>query len=169
MAENGDANIISAIRQYEIEASTRSKSLHKDAIKVIEGTKKLSESFSPHHLKLLRQHKSLPDALLDRMRRDILTISALLIKNHPDPCTIPSAHELRNMYIFRYAICGYVLSLYWMIEGRSCIGNTEKARNSLADVTYAAYATFFDGLLTKDKRLSEIYKTTKYLLEYMFP
>jgi hypothetical protein len=42
---------------------------------------------------------------------------------------------------------------------------TEKLRNDMVDGFFAAYATYFDGLLTFDKKLLEIYKTAAALIE----
>ena len=38
----------------------------------------------------------------------------------------------------------------------------------LVDMGYIAYATFFDGLLTKDKKMQEIYEETCFFLENVF-
>jgi len=40
--------------------------------------------------------------------------------------------------------------------------------NDYTDMAYAAYATFYDGLLTKDKKLDEIYTFARRLLVRVF-
>jgi hypothetical protein len=41
----------------------------------------------------------------------------------------------------------------------------EKLRNDVIDVNFAAFATYFDGLITSDKRAREIYAEAEFLLE----
>ncbi len=38
-------------------------------------------------------------------------------------------------------------------------------RNDLVDMTYAAHATYFDGLLTGDSKVNEIYIQAKHLID----
>jgi len=35
-------------------------------------------------------------------------------------------------------------------------------------MNYVAYATYFDGLLSRDKKMNEIYQETCFVLENMF-
>lgn len=72
--------------------------------------------------------------------------------------------ELPNMFIFRVALCGYLLCLRWISEGGAKTVRLEKMRNDLVDIFIAAYATYFDGLLTADKKLNAIYHEAVFLL-----
>jgi len=76
--------------------------------------------------------------------------------------------EVRNTFIFRYALCGYVSILTRLADGGA--GNTkpEKLRNDVIDVNFATFATYFDGLLTADKRAGEIYAEADVLLREVF-
>jgi hypothetical protein len=44
----------------------------------------------------------------------------------------------------------------------------ERIRNDLVDVTFAVFATYFDGLLTGDKKIDEIYHETDWVLTHVF-
>lgn len=41
----------------------------------------------------------------------------------------------------------------------------EKVRNDLIDANFATFATYFDGILTNDKKLFGLYTETHVLLE----
>ena len=45
----------------------------------------------------------------------------------------------------------------------------EKLRNEVIDVNFATFATYFDGLLTDDKRANSIYEHAAFLLQEVFP
>jgi hypothetical protein len=41
----------------------------------------------------------------------------------------------------------------------------EKLQNDIDDMAYVAYATYYDGLLSKDKKMNEMYSRTKAFLD----
>ena len=45
----------------------------------------------------------------------------------------------------------------------------EKLNNDIADLEYAAYATYVDGLLSRDEKMEGIYADAVYLLNEVFP
>jgi hypothetical protein len=78
-------------------------------------------------------------------------------KQHPSVVGLPKLPEARDTFTFRYAICGYAWVLKRIEDGGAGKTKPEKLRNDVIDVNFAAYATYFDGLLTADKRAAEIY------------
>lgn len=44
----------------------------------------------------------------------------------------------------------------------------EKLRNDMVDVTFATYATFFDGILSCDKKTNQLYQDTCGILNAVF-
>lgn len=104
----------------------------------------------------LRSGFRFSDVMVDKLMRDVLQISRLMFSNHPRGKFIPDKKEVFNTFIFRFALSAYVLALRRISFGGADKVKAEKLRNDLVDMTFAAYASFFDGLLTEDKRLQEI-------------
>lgn len=94
-------------------------------------------------------------------------VESNLRKKHPYPIKAPSKNEYINTYIFRYTLGVVYLNLDWIISGSNNLSNSEKLRNDLVDVSYATYATYFDGVLTKDKKLMETYSRMRDALRSM--
>jgi hypothetical protein len=46
--------------------------------------------------------------------------------------------------------------------------SAQRLRNDLVDINFAAFATYFDGLLTADDKLASIYLEAKIWLEKVF-
>ncbi len=72
--------------------------------------------------------------------------------------------EFYNSYLFRSGACGYFLFQEWYIAGGLKDVKSKKMMNDLLDVQIAAYATYFDGLLSNDKKAMRIYKVSKYFI-----
>jgi len=54
------------------------------------------------------------------------------------------------------------------VAGGAKDARLERIRNDIVDVTFAAYATCFDGLLSKDDMANEIYENADFLLKNAF-
>jgi hypothetical protein len=95
-----------------------------------------------------------PRALVDKLSGQLLQLVALGlvdigVKN------APPFDAVLDTLIFRQTLCVYIWALRTI---RGVIpSNPDRIRNDMIDAAYAAYATFFDGLLSKDKLANEIY------------
>jgi hypothetical protein len=164
----GDKIIAERILRKGQLASKRFDAMRKNATKIAIAIKMLEKYFQPSHLKALRNKDKLPSKLIDKIFREILLIAAILFQNHPDISELPSAPQIRDTYLFRNAISSYLLALWWISEGGPRNVSAEKMRNDLVDMGYVTYATFFDGLLTKDNKMQQIYQEACFLIEKLF-
>jgi len=166
--ENGNPNAIAPIMEYGKKAAAEMQRLYQDAIKTAEGMTLAINEFNPKHLKILRKKEPISKGLADKIIKDIFILTALLIRKHPDITQIPTALELRNTYLFRYSLCSYLLELDWLERGGLNNVKPDKLRNDSIDMSYAAYATLFDGIITKDKKMNRIYQMADYFINSVF-
>ena len=103
--------------------------------------------------------------MLDKMIRDVFTLAGIYFQGHPQATKRPSVKELPNTLIFRIALCDYLLMLSWISEGSPQFIKSKKMLNDAVDVNFAALATFFDGILSLDKKLNRIYARASYFLK----
>ena len=75
-----------------------------------------------------------------------------------------SITEATNTFAFRYALCVTLLFSHWVAEGQQMAKKPEKIVNDIVDVNVAAMATFFDGVLSNDARVSSIHSEARYVL-----
>jgi hypothetical protein len=76
---------------------------------------------------------------------------------------------MRNNYLFRLATSLHFLMLRWIAAGGITNLEADKLRNDVIDMSYVAYATFFEGLLTRDKKMRATYREVRLFLEQVFP
>ena len=77
----------------------------------------------------------------------------------------PAYEELPNTFLYRHALGIAVYLLKWIRTGGQRKIRPENIRNDLIDVNFATYATYFDGILTSDKRLLQLFNEMMVLLE----
>lgn len=124
----------------------------------------VAETYTKTELRVIRTGAAYTEQMTDKLIKDILLLALCLFRDHPRVTKLPNAKELPNTFIFRTALCGHLLSLRWIAVGGARNIKPEKMRNDMVDINFAAYATYFDGLLTADKKLNEIHEKAAYLL-----
>jgi hypothetical protein len=61
-----------------------------------------------------------------------------------------------------------ILAHWWISVGGAKKVKPDKLRNDLVDVIFAAYATYFDGILSKDEKANAIYSDALWMLTNVF-
>jgi hypothetical protein len=122
------------------------------------------KGFSHTQLKNLRGRDSISEDIIQRIGTNICLISGLIISCHPDGQKTPNFNELRSTFLFRFSLAINCLVIWWIVNGGIGSVGYEKLRNDVVDMTYIAYATYFDGILTCDQKLLKIYQDTIFFL-----
>jgi hypothetical protein len=167
-AQNGDPSFRKQILAHGRAATAHMDEIISDAAGLPEAIDEVAKNYTGAELRILRNGSPLTEEILDKLIHGILLLAADLMKKHPQVTNFPKATELPNTYIFRDALCAYLLTLRWIEVGGARNVKPEKMLNDIVDISFAAYATYFDGLLTADKKLSHLYEEAKYLLDSFF-
>lgn len=125
-------------------------SLGEDALRAIREARLMSPEDSQHAMHMFLQLASFAFANVPPKRR---------------PRTIG---EARGYWLFRSTIAIFVLMLEWAQVGGALGASAKKLRNNFVDLQYAIAASYFDGLITNDRRLQRIYEQLDFLLNAVF-
>lgn len=129
-----------------------------DAGKVAEHIEGVAATFTTDELRALRTRGKVPDCLDEKIMKNIMLVAGLLFKDQPRAGKLPPWNEAPNTFIFRLAICLYLWALNWISVGGAKGAKPTTIRNDMVDLNFAAYATFFDGLLTSNQKLLQLYR-----------
>jgi hypothetical protein len=167
-AKRGDPSIMQQIMEIGREARANLDRMLLGASTFSRGIEQMQATYTLAELKSLRRKEGHTPQLEDKLVRDVLSLAGELIKQHPSVTVLPRGPQIRNTFLFRYAVCAYVSILKRIEEGGVGKISDENLRNDMVDVNFAAFATYFDGLLTSDKRAADIYARGEFLLREMF-
>lgn len=167
-AKGGDLHLQNQILNLGREATAQMDRMLTDAAKMPAVIDELAKVYTEAELKILRTRSPYTEQLLDKVVRNILQLAALLFGNHPQVKSVPDSAALPDTFIFRFALCAYVLLLRWITVGGAKNAKPEKMRNDLVDVNFATFGTYFEGLLTADRKLAEIHQDARFLLHTIF-
>jgi hypothetical protein len=136
-----------------------------DATNIPEAVEGIVRLFTDAELKIIRTGLPFSEALARKMVENIGLLAQSLFSQHPHPAVVRKVDELPNTFLFRSALCSFLLVLDWISMGGPKRAKTERLRNDLVDVTFATYATYFDGLLSMDEKPLRIYREAAFVLE----
>ena len=126
----------------------------------------IANCYTATELKLIRTGSPITDTMMDKLIKSVLDISAFLCAAHPNVTQLPTAAELPNTFIFRAALSILLLAWRWIgVGGAGKVKDAARLRNDMVDSFLAAYATYFDGLLTFDRKLRQLYAGAVVLLK----
>lgn len=157
LAQDGNANYQKSILEYGRDATTHMDTILADSADLPGVFDEIAVHYSQSELKILRSGSDYTSTILEKSVRSIMLLAASLFSKHPNVQSLPEFCDLPNTFIFRFSLCAYLLSLNWISVGGAKKVKPERIRNDIVDMNFAAYATYFDGLLTADNKLFEIF------------
>jgi hypothetical protein len=127
-----------------------------------------ASTYNTNEIQIIRKGAPYTPAMAEKMLQQILMMARLLFDRHPRATKLPAPDELPNTFLFRAALCVYLLLKRWISVGGAHQAKLERLRNDMVDVNFAVYATYFHGFLTADRKISEIYQETDWFLKRVF-
>ncbi len=167
-AVGGHTELRSQLLKLATMANEHFRQMRADAFGVADAIRETAHSFLPSQLSELRRSGPISKETGEVIVRNILILAALLFKAHPDVASIPTADNLRDTLVFRFSLAAQLLVVRWLSDGGIDSVNIDRLRNDVVDMTYVAYATLFDGILSNDRKLQKIYDETIFFLERVF-
>jgi len=166
-AQRGDSLILQQIYKRRKAANLQMSRMLTSTEQFRKAILLIESLYSSEELKLLRTEEisTIPIALHKKILREISRLSAEMFDSHPQIDTLPKFKKLPNSFIFRNSICYYLLALNWISTGGIKYTKDKKLRNDTVDVYFATYATYFDGILSYDKKVNKLYRDTRWILD----
>jgi hypothetical protein len=161
-----ESAIIANVQSKSLNAKQHFNHLRTKIHEIRKGIFALASSYHPSDIKSLRSRAEISAEFSDRITHDILLTTAIFISEIPHTSKKPTFAQVRYSFPFRFALCAYLMSLRWIAEQGFANVQDKKLENDYTDMTYAAYATFYDGLITEDIKLQETFDLARWWLDH---
>lgn len=116
-------------------------------------------------LKEIRSAKPIEEIIIKIMLEKVFMCTALLMKKINS--WVNDYSKMRNTLCFRLSLSIFVLIVKWIREGGYLTISEEKKQHDIIDMFYSSYATYFDGVLSFDKKVNEVYRISSNILTIM--
>jgi hypothetical protein len=165
LARAGDVRYGHELMRLGVAAKVEIDKLSAVVPAIIATRRALVSGYTEGERRAIRVGKTPSESLKAKIVRNVLELAALVYRGHPSVTSSPSSlDDLSNRYIFRYALAVHVWLLDWVFDGCMDGSNADRIRNDFVDLHVATYATYFDGPMTADEKLSRIYEAARDLL-----
>lgn len=168
-AKRGDVFLQKQLAEHGRVATNYIDSMLLDMKTLASGIGLIAKTYSPTELKILRRREKPTQEMHDKLIEQVCMLAQMFFAQHTGAVKMPKGAQLRNTFIFRYALCGYISILKRIENGTALEVKPDKLRNDVVDMNVAAIATYFDGLLTTDKKAALIHADAEFLLRELFP
>lgn len=124
------------------------------------------EMFTREQLSELRRGYRSPETLVQ-----MLEMAGRLAAYQLDDETVFGKHklvEVLNHFHVRHVLARILLSVQWMLDGRPELRDG-RLQNDQVDAVFAVYGTYFNGLMTTDKRAGRLHEELRAVLRALGP
>lgn len=168
LAKAGDKSLIAQIREHSRVANEYLNRMLDEAAGIATGMLELAEELPADMVRRLRRNEKLSAQDLEAVVKGIVTLAGVFFEQHPDHVSPPASALLPSTFIFRYSLACYLLSIQWIAEGGVQNANPKVLANDTVDMNYVAIATYFDGVLSLDRKVLGVYDDASLLLQTVF-
>lgn len=164
-ARCGDERSLLRIARGAARARAQLADMQNDAKTFQQNIDEARKRYTKEELDAFRTDKFTP-AFIEKIRMHVMEMTQQFYEHHPDKPEWPPKDDIFHTYIFRFALCARLHAVYVIANGVA--KEAENLPNDYIDVSVAAYATCFDGLLSKDKMTQDIYRKARFMLDEEF-
>jgi hypothetical protein len=167
-ARNGDMALEERLLEMRGGAAAQLDSMLADMDTYAANVQATAENYTDAELKILRNDRPYTPEMYDKLVDNIFDLALRFFAAYPRRLSLPPSTKAANSFVFRFAICVHVLALKWLRVGVTSQTDPKKFRNDAVDATVVAFATYFDGLLTKDVQAIGLHRNASFLLKQFF-
>ena len=162
-ANEGDLTQQARLSERQRVAASKIDCLTTNSAEMIGHFQDTAAAFSEKELTEIRTRNPYSRTTQEKLMNHVLMFAEMIRRslNAPKPRT---KTEAINTLIFRYALCLVLLVTRWMGYGAPVKRKPAKIVNDIMDMHLAAYATFFDGVLSNDGNMTSVYGEARFVL-----
>jgi len=121
--------------------------------------------YTEEDLKILRTGESAPKELILRLVSNSIEVARSSFAPQLGFGRVPEFENMLYSIQFRSALAIHVLTLLWGLRRGLENVKDSKLRNDFVDSSYVAFGTFFDGVMSEEKRVNSAYALTRVIVE----
>lgn len=161
-AKNGNSHALEQVesnRKYAVEHLAH---MEKEAEQIRPAMEVLGRMYTKEERAIIRERKPYTDAMVDKLTENLFGIVVMIVG--PSARGRSFERDIKNTLAFRVALSMYVMTLHRTAASNVTEMKPSRLRNDMVDMILVAYGTFFDGVMTADGRLNDMYEEVCALL-----
>lgn len=165
---NGDLRIQQGLRSRRLYSQAHFDKMLNDATDMKPVFDTLAKLYSKEERKIIRDSQPYTSGMIEKLGTTLIEMSGSIFRSSPLVRRIPTFEELPNTFLFRAALCCYLMAIRRGALGGLSDAKPERLRNDMVDMAFVAYGTYFDGILSKDRNVNRMYQDACIMLAGLF-
>ena len=167
-AASGDRGLLTQIDGHGAEVNTYLAKLADQTSSIGESVKLITEDLPPDMVRRLRSNTPLTDDDIKVVMTGVALLARAFYEASPQFVGPALQTNPSSSFTFRFALASYLLAISWIASGGVESASRSRLANDVVDMNYVTFATFFDGVLSRDKKVNEIYEEARLFLDTVF-
>jgi hypothetical protein len=165
-AQNGDPRVIAQILEHGRNAQKQMDRIIGGLPDILGAFPEMQESmFTKDELRRCRTNAGYTSVMVGKILHSTQQIFEMLLRVHPVRPRGATRRARKDMFLYRYALATVLYFVRWIRSGSPMNRNAEKVRNDFIDLNFATVGTYFNGLMSVDKRALDVHLELRVVLE----
>lgn len=157
-AISGDAFLRRQIEDHAAAAVNRVAAVRSGCAQFAKGIRLVVRELDADGLRALRKDLHTSETLGVVWQGMMWLAGETFVKLYPEKDRLPELQNALQTFAFRFSTASYLLAVSWIKNGGLDSVNDARLVNDLLDMQQVAVATRFDGILTADSHMNEVYE-----------
>ncbi len=161
-----DPIVLQQLRNLWSSAAVSLAGMHEGAIDIVTSLPEMSEQmFSEHEIRIIRTNGRYTEEMFASIFGAAEQIWETLAEGYGLQWRSMLRDHTMSVYLFRYALGIVIYLIWWVRTGSPKLQRVERIRNDLIDLSFVVYGTYYDGLLTADRKAEWMFLNLSRALE----
>ncbi|WP_432284695.1 hypothetical protein SLT36_23675 [Aminobacter sp. BA135] len=157
LAEQGTPWVLEQLVERWSAASAHMDGMLEGAVDIVQSLPEVADIFTAEEKRLCRTSYKYTPAMMEKIFGAAEQLYEEFIKGYEVSAGHVSPRHYYDAYLYRHGLAIIIYSLWWIRNGSQLPKRLDKARNDFIDLSFAIYATYFDGFLTQDTKAHWMY------------
>jgi hypothetical protein len=168
LSKKGNPRILNQVQSNNQLAQNHLEKMLQDAERIKPEIDNIAKIFTKDEKAIIRDNQPFSTEMVKKLGEAVITITAGVLHTVSNAPRRPAYDELPNTFYFRVTLCCFLMLIRRGALGGASDARIDKIRNDVVDMIIVAYATYFDGILSKETNVNRIFEDACAILSGLF-
>lgn len=166
-ADNSDAEFTKDLLERSRDATKFLESLASSAVLLLQAITSYNQELDKEFLKYIRTDEKWTINEYQYACTQVFELYKTSFRKNIFETQSPEIENFLDHFLFRHSLSNFLLVLKWLIDHGWKSYPAENMRNDGVDMFYVTFATYYDGVLSNDKKVTSIYQQAIGFIEFL--
>ncbi|AWC23632.1 hypothetical protein ASC75_00035 [Aminobacter sp. DSM 101952] len=156
LARRGEATVLEQFTMQWSRAADLMGGMLEGAVDILQSLPEMEETYTAEELRRFRTTNRFSQEMIAKIfgSADQVCETLFALHGREPPVDI---RQRSDTYLYRFSLAIMMYMVWWIRAGSQLPTRHDRARNDIVDLSFAVHATYFDDLMTQDKKAVWMY------------